>query len=322
MTARDITRILHSRTACNSIVVVAMVAIMTAWFAGAPSLVGEEYAGGWHGLLLGLVSSALTAVILQLINKRFNMVRHDTALTPALFMTMIMSLPPLGYSFGVGNVLALIMTVGALMLFTTYADPAMRRRIFLLFCIVSALGMTSVVYLYYLPVLLVGCAQMRQFSLKTVLAALLGMITPPWIVIGSGLVSPAEIELPVFSVPSLQVENPVTITMLAVTAFTVIMGVAFTSANLIKVYSYNSQTRAMNGYYSVLFLATVLFTLIDFNNLSLYLPMLMAMVSYQACHFWAVRSASPRSWIGIVLFMTVYWGTYIWYTWFIRSLVS
>ncbi len=320
MAARDITRVLHSRTGGNIVIAASVAAIVVAWYAGAPMYPGESIVCGWSGLLLGLVFTAMTAVVLQLVNKRFNMVRSDTALTPVLFMTMIVSLPPLGYSFGDGNVLALAMTAGAMMLFSTYADPAMRRRVFLLFCIVSALGMTCVVYFYYLPVLLVGCAQMRLLSLRTVLAALLGIITPPWIVIGGGLVSPDDIDMPGLSVPSMQVDSPVTVTILAVAAFTIIMGVAFTCANLIKVYSYNSRTRAMNGYYSLLFLATVLLTLIDFNNLSLYLPLLMAMVGYQACHFWAIRSASPRSWIGIVLFMAVYWGIYIWYTWFIKDL--
>lgn len=322
MNGRDITRILHSRTGCDSVIVISLAAIVVAWFAGAPSLPGDVIVGGWPGLLMGLAVTALTAVVLQLVNKQFNLVRYDTALAPAMFMTMVMSLPALGCSFGAGGVLALAMIAGSFMLFSAYADPGARRRVFLLFCIVSALGMTRVVYLYYLPVMFVGCAQMRQFNLKTILAAILGVVTPPWIIIGSGLVSPDDIEMPGLSVPSLQVDSPVAITMLAVTAFTIVMGVAFTSANLIRVYSYNSKTRAMNGYYSILFLATVLLTLIDFNNLSLYLPLLMAMTGYQACHFWAIRSSSPRGWIGIVMFMAVYWGTYIWYTWFIKSLVS
>ena len=94
---------------------------------------------------------------------------------------------------------------------------------------------------------------MRIFNFKTFLAATMGIITPPWIMLGSGLVDINDLEMPGLAVPMLDIDDFATITMLAVTAFTVIAGVTFTSANLIKVYSYNSQTRAMNGFYTVQF---------------------------------------------------------------------
>ncbi len=317
MTARQITQMLHSRSGGNLLVVVASVALAVAYFCGARPLPGESVLTGVVGLGLSLAACLATALVVLLTNKRFNILRADTALPAALFMTMLLGVPPLGFTFGTGNILALTMTGGAYLLFSTYGDPSTRRRVFLLFTVVTALAMTRIVYLYYLPVLLLGCVQMRIFNFKTFLAAMMGIITPPWIVLGSGLVDFHDIEMPGLAVPMLDIDDFATITMLAVTAFTVIAGVTFTSANLIKVYSYNSQTRAMNGFYTVLFLSTALLTIIDFNNLSLYLPLLMAMVSYQASHFFSIRATSPRSWIGIALFMAVYWGSYIWYTWFI-----
>lgn len=310
---------MHSRSGCNTLVALAGAALAVSWFFKPSPLPGVDAVTGWPGLALALSASLLTALMLLLTNRRFNMLRADTALPAALFMTMLTALPPLGHTFGTDNVLAFTMTGAAYLLFTTFGDPAPRRRVFLIFTVITALAMTRIVYLYYLPVLLLGCAQMRIFSFKTLLAALLGIITPPWIVLGSGLVSIDDIEMPGLAVPMLDIDDPATITMLAVTAFTVIAGVAFTSANLIKVYSYNSLTRALNGFYSVMFLSTALLTIIDFNNLSIYLPLLMAMTSYQASHFFSIRSAMPRSWVGIVLFMAVYWGTYIWYTWFLPT---
>lgn len=296
-----------------------MTALAVAWWVS-PGATGQEcLAGGWPGLLAALATCGLTALVLLLTNRRFNMFRADTSLQAALFLTMLTALPPLGNTFGTGNILALTMTSAAFLLFTTYGDPHTRRRVFLMFTVVTALGMTSVVYLYYLPVLLIGCAQMRIFSIKTILAALLGIITPPWIALGSGLVSIDSIEMPGLATPMLDIDSPATITVLAVAAVTIIAGVTFTCANLIKVYSYNSQTRAMNGFYTILFLATALLTIIDFNNLSLYVPLLMAMAACQAGHFFAIRAAMPRSWVGIVVLMAVYWGSYVWYTWFIPA---
>lgn len=311
---------MHSRGGCDLLAGIAVVALAAAWFINPGSSVYPEcLIGGIAGLLAALATCSLTALVLQLTNRRFNMFRADTSLPAALFLTMLAALPPAGNTFGTGNILALTMTASAYLLFTTYADPMTRRRVFLMFAVVTALAMTSIVYLYYIPVLLIGCIQMRIFSLKTVLAALLGIITPPWIALGSGLVSLDSIEMPEFSTPMLNLESPATVMLLAVAAVTIIAGVAFTCANLIKVYSYNSQTRAMNGFYTIMFLATTLLTIIDFNNLPLYVPLLMAMAACQASHFFVVRATMPRSWVGIAVLIAVYWGAYILYTWFIPT---
>ncbi|MDE6403238.1 MAG: hypothetical protein K2K86_05465, partial [Muribaculaceae bacterium] len=118
-----------------------------------------------------------------------------------------------------------------------------------------------------------------------------------------------------FSTPDISIEEPYTLTLLGVSALVIITGICFTSANLIKVYSYNAQVRALNGYYTILFLATVVLTLIDFNNLISYLPLLMAMTAYQASHFFTTRNSGRHNWIGIVILMAVSWSLFAWYTW-------
>lgn len=319
MTARDITLTLHSRKGSNTLVLLSSVALWAAGCLMPSELIGGEWPATWYGCLAGLAITLSSAVILHLTNKRFNMMRSYSALTPALFMSMSMALPPLALYPGTPSLLALAAITGAHLLFTTYGDPARRRRVFLLFAAFTALGMGNSVYWYYLPVMLIGCVQMRIFSLKTFLAALLGIMTPPWIAVGFTLMSIDDIRLPQLSVPTLATEDATTLTMLGAGAITIIAGVMFVSANLLKVYSYNSQTRAFNGFYTLLFLFTTLFTLLDFNNLQLYIPLLMAMVSYQGAHFFSTRASSPRSWIGIVLFLSLYWGTYVWYVWFMPT---
>ena len=307
---------LHSRSGGDTIVLTTVVALIvgacvTVTPAGEPATT----VGGPGGAILGLLSTLLTALMLQLNNKSYNMLRSDTALPAALFTSLMLALPALSIVPGPGMLLAPAMTGGSWLLFSTYADPSARRRVFLLFTCVSALSFVSPVFIYYLPVMLLGCVQMRIFDLRTLLAALIGIVTPPWIAVGSGCVELDSLPRPDFATPDLHIDSPAAITVLAVAAVVIISGICFASANLIKVYSYNSRTRAFNGYYTVLFLATVLLTLIDFNNLTSYLPLLMAMTAYQAAHFFSTRRGGSRSWIGIVILMAACWGSFIWYTW-------
>ena len=277
--------------------------------------VGPGETGGAWGATLGIASTLLTALMMQLTNKSYNMLRSDTALPAALFTTLMLAFPGLATSPGPGMLLAPAMTAGAYLLFSTYADLSTRRRVFLLFTCTSALSFISPVFIYYLPVLLLGCVQMRIFDLRTLLAAGIGTITPPWILAGSGLVSLDDLPRPDFSTPDISIEEPYTLTLLGVSALVIIAGICFTSANLIKVYSYNAQVRALNGYYTILFLATVVLTLIDFNNLISYLPLLMAMTAYQASHFFTTHNSGRYNWIGIVILMAVSWSLFAWYTW-------
>lgn len=213
MTARVITQFLHSRKGSNTLVLIAFIALCVAVYFAPQLKDSGAWSTKWQVSLAGLAMTLATAILLQLTNKRFNMLRSDSALTPCLFMTMSLALPTLAIYPGTPSMLALTMVAGAHLLFTTFSDPYRRRRVFLLFATVTALGMCNCVYWYYLPVMLIGCGQMRIFSLKTLLAALLGIITPPWIALGSTLITIDDIEWPRLSIPSMETSDITTITI-------------------------------------------------------------------------------------------------------------
>ena len=194
----NISHWLHSRSGGNTIVIVAVVALIVSACATATHDAEPGEIGGAWGAILGIAATLLTALMMQLTNKSYNMLRSDTALPAALFTTLMLACPTLATTPGPGMLLAPAMTAGAYLLFSTYADPSTRRRIFLLFTCASALSFISPVFIYYLPVLLLGCVQMRIFDMRTLLAAGIGTITPPWILVGSGLVALDALPRPAF----------------------------------------------------------------------------------------------------------------------------
>ncbi len=317
MTQQQLTQIAHSSTFSDLVALVSLGLLALSGYLNPGEIDEPAWLAGSWGLASALFIAIAIAVILRFTNKTFNILRSDTALTSGLTLALLSALPPVATTVYPGIILALTMTGGSALLFSTFGHPrGGRRRVYLLFTCVSALGMLSSSFLYYLPLMLVGCVQMRIFSLKTLLAAILGVITPPWLVVGSGLVSINDIKFPHLEMPALEAGDPFTLTLMAVTGTIILMGIMFLGANLIKVYSYNSQTRAMNGFYSILLLGSVLMTIIDFNNLILYVPLIMTMTAYQASHFFGTHRF-PLSWVGITLLVVACWSANIWYTWFI-----
>ncbi len=97
----------------------------------------------------------------------------------------------------------------------------------------------------------------------------------------------------------------------ATTGFTILVGVCFTIANILKILSYNSRVRAYNGFLTTAFIATAAFTLLDFNNFTFYIPLLNCLAAYQVGHFFTYRR-HRRSYIAIVLLIGCYAGLYAW----------
>ena len=82
-------------------------------------------------------------------------------------------------------------------------------------------------------------------------------------------------------------------------------------ANLIKILSYNARTRALNGFFTILFVFTAIFCVVNFASLTFYLPLLNLAVAYQIGHFFTYRR-QRRTYIPLLLIAAIYFGLYIW----------
>ena len=193
-----------------------------------------------------------------------------------------------------------------------HADRASgQQRIYLIFFLITACGFSQISFLLYLPVFLLGCVQMRVLNLRTILAALLGIITPPWILFGFGIVTPDQLHWPRMVMAWNLFGTDEMIKALVTTGFTLVLGMTFMMLNLLKILSYNSRTRAFNGFFNILWIATALCTVVNFNDFAFYLPLLFALTGYQAAHFFTYRR-NRRSYIPVLLLIAVYILFCIW----------
>ncbi len=312
MNERLITAFFHKRACAFVMVLTAIIASLVAYYE-AHGITAWIWSGDrLQSFVASVTVNLASAVTMVFINKRFNIMRSISYLSAGVFAFMLASVPEIGCCFSDGTILCCVLLLCTMLLFSTYGDTSERRHVFLLFFILSAASFINYAFAFYIPVMLVGCIQMRIFSFKTFLAAGIGVITSPWIIFGFGIVNPLDITLPdidtVFSAPSL---NP---SLLVAAVVTIIAGLGFMSGNLIKIIAYNARIRGFNGFMAVTFVVTALLTVLDFNNCKAYMPLLFAMTSYQITLFFSSRRY-VRSYIGILSLMTVYCLIYAWNLW-------
>ena len=317
----DIPRFLHSRYA---LILFAVIALITTYLASSWGKVipildnkGLGLTPINHWLESGAMSHAINVmlnfamcIVLIYINKTFNILRNPTLIFAWLFLVLQMPFIDLtGQLYG-GTVMAIVMLVCAFIMFTSY-NANSPYEIFMVFAIISFSAFFQYAFLFYIPVFLVGCVQMRTFNIRTILAALMGVITPAWIIYGFGILKFQDFSMPQFVGIYEQQSSLELIQMLIPIGLSAIICIGAWLANMVKIISYNAQNRAFNGLFAIISFATILLMMADFTNLIVYVPLLNCCAALQLGHLFTIYE-SRRSYVGVIAIVVVYTALYIW----------
>ena len=322
MTEHDILRFLHSRFGTMLMMVIAIVAIIVSYYTGnvvdipgdtgtwLPSADDWLPAGG-TSLVINLVLNVLIAAMLILLNKRFNILRSPSDLFAGLFLILQMSLPSFMGQFYGGTLLCFAVLFLTYKLYMAFNRPYPLQPIFLIFFLLTVGAMSQYAYLFYIPVFMIGCAQMRIFSFKTLLAVGIGIIAPVWILWGFDLISLRDIKLPHFVNVFSAIDSKEMLQLLVTVGVTVMATFVFGILNLVRVFNYNSKTRAYNGFISIMSFVTIILVLADYTNSATYIPLLNCCAAFQMGHYFAINNYQ-RSYIAILGIIAVYIALYWW----------
>ncbi len=295
MKEADIVRILHSR---GIAMLMAVIMAAGAWFAFEHGVVSENNfdrgtvlpsANLWIAdtqlaLYTNVALTLLAAYGMLLLSRVFNLMRTVSQLDVTFFMVISLSAPDLLCRMNTGTPLLLILLLCIFLLYSSYANTAASPRIFLIFLLLSLGTMTQYAYMVYIPVFFLGLGQMRIFGLRTITAAILGLLTPWWIGLGAGLVTPEQVHIPQFDSLLSAIDFSDTLHVFAVVVLSSILLMSAWSMNFIKMLSYNAHLRAFTGTLSLLSLFTILAIIIDFSNIVAYAPTLFMLTAFQLCH--------------------------------------
>lgn len=262
-------------------------------------------------LCAGMGLSILCAVFVNYLNKSFNIIRHITWLFAGLFILMQGAYPSVMGQLYDGTLMCAMLLLAIVPLFAAFQDARASRLVFLSFCIVSFGSLFDIAFFGYMAVFLVGCLEMQCLKLKSFLALLLGILTPYWIVAGSGVVALSDIRMPEFAGIFSSVPKGDALIQLVYAGLTVFLGAVTGILNLIKVYSYNARTRAYNGFFLVLFFMSCILALADYRRFAVYLPIINLSSAFQIGHFFVING-QKRAYIPLILIIVAYIAIYWW----------
>lgn len=322
MKAQQVTQLMHSRWV---LILIALCIIPAAHLTLLN--IPIEYVEGDRGLIfpsanlwiqnhtvafwVNIIGTYALAALMITLNRGFNLLRAMTLLDSSLFLLMSLSTPWLLVQFYTGTPLCLTLLLCLFLLYSTYSEPHRRKRIFLIFFILSAMTMTQYCYAVFIPVFIIGTVQMRVFSPKTVMAIILGLITPWWIVLGSGIAGVEDIHGPRIHEMLDEFDIVENFELVVAVVFSGLLLVVGWFLNFPKMIAYNAHMRAYNGTLSVLALFTLLAVCIDFTNLAAYAPLLFMCAAFYIGRMFAANE-SARSYIAIMGIFATYILLFAW----------
>ncbi len=248
--------------------------------------------------------------LMVLLNRAYNLLRTVSVAFVGYFMVMQAATPYALTGFDGGELLAIVVLCSMMLLFSIFTDPDSTRRVFLVFFLLAAGAVAEYGFAAYIPVFLLGCYQMRVVTLRTMLSALVGVLTPVWILWGFGLIRPVAIQIPDPPRLDLLFSRPEALPLTAAVITTLVAGLYFGCANLIKVLAFNAKSRAFNGLLCAVGVATGLLCIIDFTNIAFYVTLLNAVTAMQAGLYMRLY-ATRRGYLALLLMLVAYAGCYI-----------
>lgn len=314
-TAR-ITSALHTRGFALAVVLVALLCaiVFHAGQAVAPITgdkgLGLPSANLWLGqgtlnFVCAVAGSATTAVLMMLLNKIYNVFRAITYIFVPFFLAMQLATPELSTQLYTGTVLSVVIPLCMLLMFNCYRSPASTRQVFLIMLLLSLFTATQYCYAIYIPAMLIGFAQMRIFNRRTLVAALMGILTPWIMLLGFGVVTVDELHFPhltsIFSV----IDFGDTLMLLLAVGFTVLAMLVCFTLNVLRTIAYNARARAVNGMFTVIILFTLVAMCADFINMVSYIPLLNFCAAMEITHYFSTHRAE-KSFIAIISVLAVY----------------
>lgn len=311
MTEKSLTRICHSRGAAVMMFFIATATAAVALSLGLLPSFGIEdrflfdipdrlIPSPLISFLIGTAITGGAAATLIYVTGDYNPFRLRSSVSATIFIAMLLSVPSTICGFYSGMYLLAVIILCILLLFSVYQNKSQTRRVFLVFFILSTAGLFQYSLFLYVPVMMIGTMQMRVFSAKTFVAMLLGLITPFWILCGFGILDPTSIEMPtmknVFSVFDKEELLPFAIAAGSIFFF----GVLLLMLNFLKLVGYNARIRSAYGVMTVTLFATLLYSVIDYYNLPVYLPLMAWGTAFQVSHILMSRNGQ-RTYIAVIL---------------------
>ena len=248
--------------------------------------------------------------LMVLLNRTYNLLRTVSVDFMGYFMLMQVATPGLLTGFNSGLLLAIVVFCCMMLFYSVYTKENSSRRVFLVFFMLTSGAVVAHGFAVFIAVFLIGMRIMRILSMRNIMAACVGMLCPVWILWGFGVIRPLTIILPHMPQLDVFISRSDTLPLTASLTVTLIAGIFFGVANILKIVGLNSRSRDFNWLLSLVGVAAGVSMLLDFNNMTFYATLLNAVTAMQVGLYMQIYSAN-RAYLALLPLLLAYGGCYV-----------
>ncbi|MCH4154866.1 MAG: hypothetical protein LKF31_01035 [Muribaculaceae bacterium] len=252
-------------------------------------------------VLLNLLLILLIAMLMGVLNKSFNFIRAVTYISSSMFFMLELANPYATSQLYSGTLMCLVVLIAVFIMFRSYDNNQAQHSIFIVFVLLGLCCMAQYAFIFMMPIFFIGFCQMRIMSLRGLLAMLLGVIAPFWILVGLGVVPITSFTFPKMVSVWSALSMPQISLLIIIEGVTAFIGIVLLLLNMNHIFNYRKQIRSYNGFFSVLMGGTIVMMAIDYRNLLTYVPLLNTCVAIQLGHFYTINTHSRRYILILVL---------------------
>ena len=247
----------------------------------------------WLGWLINTAIIALSAILMEVANKKYNFI-PDASHIMALALILLMACNCVSTAtLSTATLMLLVNVLSLFVIFSTYEAPNASREFFIVATLPAIGAMFQYAFIVMIPVYISAGLLMKSFRIRELIAFVFGLLTPYWIAVGMGMVSPFDFRLPerliIFSRGV--VDNDIFLTLVAA-GIMALTGFILSLYNTVRLFSRNSRLRCMHTSFHLLGYVTVLAIIFDFTNFVAYFGTLALWTAVEVAtllHFYGVR---------------------------------
>ena len=259
-----------------------------------------------HGTLsaiFNVLCLLATGSMVIAVNKVFGFVRSATCLHVSAFYLLMAANPAGLITFNAGTLLCMATVLLLVPLFASFQDKHAQRFIFFTFLLIATGAMFHYAFLALIPVMVIGFAHMHALNTRGILAMLLGIVTPYWIVLGLGIASPAGAHAPgmLWTLPA----GP----LIALSASIGVLALILAGFNLFTIMNYRMQPRIYNVCFFIMLLAVIIAMAVAWRDLQVFMPLLCLITAIQVAQFHTLRVKFEYRFVLMLLFIAACIGS-------------
>lgn len=247
--------------------------------------------------IINVAIIGLSAPAVFLINKHFSLLKSSLPFWALFYLPLICCNIFVSGRFTAG--ILLLPTVLAILvaLFNSYRSRNATRSIFFIATCISIGSTVQQAFLPLLPASIIGTLIMKALHGKEIMALLLGLVAPYWVLTGFGIITPSDFSMPVLSPLFTSGISPEMVATATGTGVLFAIGLFLSLYNGIKLYAGNSRIRGCNNVVNVFGITATAAMIFDTANLTAYLGIFALWTGLQFANLFTLWNLPRPTWV-------------------------